>query len=300
MVSPELEREYERRGIGLIEPDEGVDQLPRRAAPAARRRPGDPHERASPDRAACERSRRRRHRRDGVRSSRARPISRPSGGTSARASTPSRDVPPGRWDPVFYDPESSVARPLLRPARRLRRRARDASTPSRFGDHAGRGRRAPSRISCSRSQVAARALADAGYSTTAVRARARRASSSAAGNYLGAGRDAARAARPRRRAARRAPARARARRRPRPSSPRVKARLPARARPAYGADTAIGLVPNLAASRIANRLDLGGPAYTVDAACASALVAVDQACRRAGAPAAATWSSPAASTSATT
>ncbi|MFE0021239.1 beta-ketoacyl synthase N-terminal-like domain-containing protein [Amycolatopsis sp. NPDC059021] len=42
-------------------------------------------------------------------------------------------------------------------------------------------------------------------------------------------------------------------------------------------DTAIGLVPNLAASRVANRLDLGGPAYTVDAACASSLVAVDQA-----------------------
>lgn len=39
----------------------------------------------------------------------------------------------------------------------------------------------------------------------------------------------------------------------------------------------IGLVPNLTASRIANRLDLQGPAYTVDAACASSLVAVDQA-----------------------
>ncbi len=48
---------------------------------------------------------------------------------------------------------------------------------------------------------------------------------------------------------------------------------------AYGPDTAIGLVPNLVASRIANRLDLGGSAYTVDAACASTLVAVDQACR---------------------
>ncbi|MCW4354241.1 polyketide synthase dehydratase domain-containing protein [Hoyosella sp. YIM 151337] len=43
------------------------------------------------------------------------------------------------------------------------------------------------------------------------------------------------------------------------------------------ADGAIGLVPNLSASRIANRLDLRGPAYTVDAACASSLVAVDQA-----------------------
>ncbi|ADP79287.1 type I polyketide synthase [Pseudofrankia inefficax] len=40
-------------------------------------------------------------------------------------------------------------------------------------------------------------------------------------------------------------------------------------------EAAIGLVPNLAASRIANRLDLRGPAYTVDAACASSLVAVD-------------------------
>ncbi len=48
---------------------------------------------------------------------------------------------------------------------------------------------------------------------------------------------------------------------------------------AYGPDTAIGLVPNLVASRIANRLDLGGSAYTIDAACASTLVAVDQACR---------------------
>ncbi|KIE25626.1 beta-ketoacyl synthase [Streptomyces sp. MUSC 125] len=42
-------------------------------------------------------------------------------------------------------------------------------------------------------------------------------------------------------------------------------------------DAAIGLVPNLAASRIANRLDLRGPAYTLDAACASSLIAVDQA-----------------------
>ncbi|WP_435840835.1 beta-ketoacyl synthase N-terminal-like domain-containing protein [Streptomyces cinnamoneus] len=42
-------------------------------------------------------------------------------------------------------------------------------------------------------------------------------------------------------------------------------------------DAAIGLVPNFAASRIANRLDLRGPAYTVDAACASSLLAVGQA-----------------------
>ena len=41
----------------------------------------------------------------------------------------------------------------------------------------------------------------------------------------------------------------------------------------------IGLVPNFAASRLANRFDLHGPAYTVDAACASSLIAVDHAVR---------------------
>ncbi|MBW8484787.1 beta-ketoacyl synthase N-terminal-like domain-containing protein [Actinomadura parmotrematis] len=46
-----------------------------------------------------------------------------------------------------------------------------------------------------------------------------------------------------------------------------------------GADDPAGLVPNFAASRIANRFDLRGPAYTVDAACASSLVAVEQAVR---------------------
>jgi acyl transferase domain-containing protein/phosphopantetheinyl transferase (holo-ACP synthase) len=40
---------------------------------------------------------------------------------------------------------------------------------------------------------------------------------------------------------------------------------------------AIGITPNLAASRIANRFNLRGPAYTIDAACASSLVAVDHA-----------------------
>jgi 3-oxoacyl-(acyl-carrier-protein) synthase/malonyl CoA-acyl carrier protein transacylase len=46
-----------------------------------------------------------------------------------------------------------------------------------------------------------------------------------------------------------------------------------------GEQVSIGLVPNFAASRIANRFDLRGPAYTVDAACASSLVAVDHAVR---------------------
>ncbi len=45
----------------------------------------------------------------------------------------------------------------------------------------------------------------------------------------------------------------------------------------FGADTAMGLIPNLVASLVANRLNLGGAAYTVDAACASSLLAVDHA-----------------------
>jgi phosphopantetheine--protein transferase-like protein len=45
--------------------------------------------------------------------------------------------------------------------------------------------------------------------------------------------------------------------------------------PPFHADTAPGLVPNIISGRIANRLDLMGPNYVVDAACASSLVAVD-------------------------
>lgn len=50
----------------------------------------------------------------------------------------------------------------------------------------------------------------------------------------------------------------------------------------FSADTAMGLIPNLVASLVANRLNLGGAAYTVDAACASSLMAVDQAIQEIG------------------
>ncbi|MFD0688997.1 beta-ketoacyl synthase N-terminal-like domain-containing protein [Actinomadura fibrosa] len=46
-----------------------------------------------------------------------------------------------------------------------------------------------------------------------------------------------------------------------------------------GPDASIGLVPSFAAARIANRFDLRGPAYTLDAACASSLLAVEHAVR---------------------
>jgi acyl transferase domain-containing protein len=49
--------------------------------------------------------------------------------------------------------------------------------------------------------------------------------------------------------------------------------------PPFTADTVPGLVPNIIAGRIANRLDLMGPSYTVDAACASSLVALEHAVR---------------------
>ena len=49
--------------------------------------------------------------------------------------------------------------------------------------------------------------------------------------------------------------------------------------PPLGPETVPGLIPNIIVGRIANRLDLMGPAYTVDAACASSLLAVQHAVR---------------------
>ena len=49
--------------------------------------------------------------------------------------------------------------------------------------------------------------------------------------------------------------------------------------PPFNADTSSGLVPNIITGRIANRLDLMGPNYLIDAACASSLVAIEMAAR---------------------
>ena len=49
--------------------------------------------------------------------------------------------------------------------------------------------------------------------------------------------------------------------------------------PPFNPTVAQGLIPNIIAGRIANKLDLMGPAYTLDAACASSLVAVEHAVR---------------------
>jgi acyl transferase domain-containing protein len=54
----------------------------------------------------------------------------------------------------------------------------------------------------------------------------------------------------------------------------IRARTTQRLGP-YHPENVIGLMPNLTASRVANRLGLRGPAYILDAACASSLIAVD-------------------------
>ena len=96
---------------------------------------------------------------------------------------------------------------------------------------------------------------------------------------------------PQRRQRDRRPARARrrpdARRSSKQPAPRVHRRASSRrsgdelkrALPPLDPETVPGLIPNIIVGRIANRLDLMGPTYTVDAACASSLVAVQLAMR---------------------
>jgi acyl transferase domain-containing protein/phosphopantetheinyl transferase/acyl carrier protein len=47
--------------------------------------------------------------------------------------------------------------------------------------------------------------------------------------------------------------------------------------PPFNSEMAPGLVPNILSGRIANRLDLMGPNFTIDAACASSLIAIERA-----------------------
>jgi acyl transferase domain-containing protein len=49
--------------------------------------------------------------------------------------------------------------------------------------------------------------------------------------------------------------------------------------PTVTEDSFPGVLANVIAGRVANRLDLGGPNFTVDAACASSLAAMDAACK---------------------
>ncbi|MBK9117244.1 MAG: polyketide synthase dehydratase domain-containing protein [Betaproteobacteria bacterium] len=184
------------------------------------------------------------------------------------------DVPAARWDPAYYDPASTA------PDRFYARRGGfidDYATfdAAAFGimPIAAQGAEPDQLLAL---EVATAALADAGYADRAF-PRARTDVVLGRGNYLGPAMlrlvnitrggpqlvDALRSLLPDAKEDELAA---------------VKREFQARCG-VYGPDTAIGLVPNLVASRIANRLDLGGSAYTLDAACASTLVAVDHACR---------------------
>ncbi|HVO90120.1 MAG TPA: beta-ketoacyl synthase N-terminal-like domain-containing protein, partial [Casimicrobiaceae bacterium] len=187
------------------------------------------------------------------------------------------DVPAARWDPLYYDPKSTA------PDRFYARRGGfidDYATfdPAAFGvmPIAAKGAEPEQFLAL---QTAVAALSDAGYAERAF-PRGRTNVILGRGNYLG-------------------PAMLRLVNVTRGAEQllaNLRQLVPAlgaaeldaikrefqKACGTYGPDTAIGLVPNLVASRIANRLDLGGAAYTIDAACASTLIAVDQACRQLG------------------
>lgn len=188
-----------------------------------------------------------------------------------------REVPPTRWEPVFYDPDATaVDRFYCRRGGFVDEAANFDALAWGIMPVAAQGAEPDQLITL---EVAARALRDAGYDPLADTGRAlpreRTAVLLGRGNYLGAGMT--RLAQHVRTAEQLVVLL-------RDLVPGVPDEQLARIKRdfqkkhgAYGPDTAIGLVPNLTASRIANRLDLRGPAFTIDAACASTLIAVDHA-----------------------
>ncbi len=184
------------------------------------------------------------------------------------------EVPSDRWDPVYYDPKATdIDRFYCRRGGFIDAHA--SFDPLAFGvmPVAAEGAEPDQLLGL---QVAARALADAGYEDRST-PRDRAGVILGRGGYIGARmtrlNDHVRTAQQLVECLRALV----------PSlgeKELEEIRAEYRAQLGYvGPDSVIGLVPNLAASRIANRLDLKGPAYTVDAACASSLVAVDHACR---------------------
>jgi acyl transferase domain-containing protein/phosphopantetheinyl transferase len=183
------------------------------------------------------------------------------------------EVPPARWDPVFYDPESSaVDRFYCRRGGFVDAHAH--FDPLRYGVMPNAVEAAdPDQLLSLR--IGIEALEDAGYADREF-SRARTGVIIGRGNYIGAG-------------AVRLQQQVRLIEQSlqmlRDLVPGIgeeeleKVRTQVRSKlEHYGPDVAVGLIPNLAASRLANRLDLHGPAYTLDAACASSLIAVEQAC----------------------
>jgi len=184
------------------------------------------------------------------------------------------EVPPGRWDPEFYDPAAGPARPDRVYCRRGGFVDEYAEVdPLAFGIMPDSVPGAePDQLLALR--VAAEAIADAG-------GRERLPAGDRIGVVLGRGGYLTPGLVRLDQRVRTANQLVRTLREVLPDLPQAQAeQVRAAFTEALGPnrpEAAIGLVPNLAASRIANRLDVRGPAYTIDAACASSLVAVDQA-----------------------
>ncbi|MEV8531484.1 beta-ketoacyl synthase N-terminal-like domain-containing protein, partial [Streptomyces sp. NPDC051211] len=188
------------------------------------------------------------------------------------------EVPPGRWDPeVYYDPQGAAG-----PARSDRFYCRRggfvdglaAFEPTRFGimPAAVEGAEPDQMLAL---QATAEAIADAGGEARLPADRSRIGVVLGRGGFMGV-------------------ATARLDQRVRTAhqlaqtlrevAPELDERRIADIRAAFQEalgperpDASIGLVPSFTAARTANRLDFRGPAYTLDAACASSLLAVDQA-----------------------
>ncbi|WP_407288630.1 beta-ketoacyl synthase N-terminal-like domain-containing protein [Streptomyces sp. BP-8] len=188
------------------------------------------------------------------------------------------DVPPGRWDPeVYYDPAGAEG-----PARSDRFYCRRggflaepaAFDPTRFGIMpAAVGGAEPDQLLALRAIAAA--VADAGGQEKLPADRSRIGVILGRGGFMGA-------------------ATARLDQRVRTAhqlaatlrelAPELGESRIREVREAFQAslgperpEASIGLVPSFTAARTANRLDFRGPAYTLDAACASSLLAVEQA-----------------------
>ncbi|MFC5248931.1 type I polyketide synthase [Streptomyces nigrescens] len=188
------------------------------------------------------------------------------------------DVPPGRWDPeIYYDPQGAQG-----PARSDRFYCRRggflddpaAFDPTRFGIMPAAVRGAePDQLLALR--TIADAIADAGGEERLPADRSRIGVILGRGGFMGV-------------------ATARLDQRVRTAhqlaatlrelAPELGESRIAAAREAFQAglgpeqpEASIGLVPSFTAARTANRLDFRGPAYTLDAACASSLLAVAQA-----------------------
>ncbi|WP_407840929.1 beta-ketoacyl synthase N-terminal-like domain-containing protein [Streptomyces sp. DSM 116496] len=188
------------------------------------------------------------------------------------------DVPPGRWDPeVYYDPDGATG-PVSGDRFYCRRGGfvdgLAAFDPTRFGIMPATVEGAePDQMLAL--QATAEAIADAGGESRLPADRSRIGIVLGRGGFMGV-------------------ATARLDQRVRTAhqlahtlrelAPELDERRIAEVRSAFQdalgperPDASIGLVPSFTAARTANRLDFHGPAYTLDAACASSLLAVDQA-----------------------